>query len=70
MFWPLKSGTLNALEWFDVTIEKEIWQLLLTVSALFEFGLGDGGSLTEVAIAIEDLMYFVFYLGLKVEFFK
>lgn len=70
MFGPLDFSRLYTLERLDVAIEKEVGELLLTVGALFEFGLCDGGRLTEIAITIEDFVDLVLYFSLKVQFFK
>lgn len=43
---------------------------MLRIIALFEFSLGDGGHFAEVAIAVEDLVDFVFDFGFEVEIFQ
>ena len=69
MLRPLKFSTLNTLKRFNITVEKEFRQLLLAVGALFEFGLCDCGSFSEVAVPVEDLVDFVFDFCLEVKFF-
>ena len=69
MLRPLKFSTLNTLKRLDITVEKEFWQLLLAVGALFEFSLGYCCSFPEVSVPVEYLVDFVFDFGLEVKFF-
>ncbi len=67
MLRPLVFLSLNALERLIVAVIEVLGQLLLAVCALLELGARDRRCLAEVAIAVEDLVHFVFNFGLQIE---
>jgi hypothetical protein len=67
---PLKLGSSDALQGFNIAVEEEFGQLLLAVGAMFEFSLCDSGGFSKVSVPIEDLVDFVFDFSLQVEFFQ
>ena len=70
MFAPLIFRGGDTFQRLLIRVVEVVGQLLLRIIALFEFGLGYGGHLTEVAIAVEDLVDLIFDFGFKVEIFQ
>lgn len=70
MLAPLIFASGDAFERFLIRIIKIFRQLLLPIIALFEFGLGHSGHLSEVAITIQNLMHLIFDLCLQIEVFQ